>query len=251
MNFSSPAEFQAALTKVQSSISKIALAIASSSSLANRLLKADGRELLFLLPAASGKAVFFDPQYRGVLDKMAYGNEGKQRGQARCSLPQMTEEIIRKFLQGIERYLKPSGYLFLWVDKFHIMEGIHPWLAALPSLEIVDMITWDKGKIGMGYRSRRACEYLVIIQKQPRRAKGTWTLHNIPDIWHEKLNPGSAHPHQKPIELQKQLILATTNEGETVLDPAAGSFSVFQCCKDLNRAFIGCDLIYGKEELRA
>lgn len=217
-------------------------------SLANRRLKADGRQLLARLPAASGKVAFFDPQYRGILDKMAYGNEGKRRGRERSSLPQMTEELIASFITGIERYLAASGYLFLWVDKFHIMEGVRPWISSLSTLEIVDMITWDKARIGMGYRSRRKCEYLVVIQKQPRRAKGTWSLHNIPDVWQEKLPTPLKHPHQKPPGLQRQLILATTEAGDLVVDPAAGSFSVLESCLATGRNFIGCDLVNGLEE---
>ena len=71
---------------------------------------ADGVELLRQIKDRSIKAVFFDPQYRGVLDKMSYGNEGKNRGRDRSALPQMTEKIISEFLAEIERILVPSGY---------------------------------------------------------------------------------------------------------------------------------------------
>ena len=51
------------------------------------------------------------------------------------------------------------------------------------------------------------------------------------------------HPHTKPIELQKKLIEATTNETDIILDPAFGSCSVFESCKLLeNRNFIGADI---------
>nr|WP_244912873.1 DNA methyltransferase [Helicobacter muridarum] len=43
------------------------------------------------------------------------------------------------------------------------------------------------------------------------------------------------HPHSKPKGLQKALIESCTNEGDLVLDPASGSFSVLECCKDLKR----------------
>ena len=187
---------------------------------------------------------FFDPQYRGILDKLSYGNEGKSRGKDRSDLPQMSEDIIKTFLKEMERVLLPSGYLFLWVDKFHLVEGVNPWISDL-NMEIVDLITWNKMKIGMGYRTRRKSEYLLVIQKLPKKAKSTWTLHNIPDVWDEKVV--KTHTHSKPIELQKQLILATTNEGDLVCDPASGGFSVFEACKLTNRKFIGGDLVFGTE----
>lgn len=206
--------------------------------------KCDGIELLKQLKDNSLKVVFFDPQYRGVLDKLKYGNEGKQRGQARAALVQMSSEVIEEFLLNINRVLRPSGYLFLWVDKFHLVEGITSWFEDT-RLVPVDMITWNKQKIGMGYRTRRKSEYLVVVQKLPKAAKATWTLHNIPDVWDESVS--KMHAHSKPIELQKQLILATTEEGDYICDPAAGGYSVFEGCKQTNRNFIGCDIEYGEE----
>lgn len=212
--------------------------------LINKKLNIDGIELLKQIQNGSLKVVFFDPQYRGILDKLSYGNEGKSRGKDRSDLPQMSEDIIKSFLKEIDRVLAPSGYLFLWVDKFHLVEGINPWLANL-NMNIVDLITWNKMKIGMGYRTRRKSEYLVVIQKLPKKAKSTWVLHNIPDVWDEKVV--KTHTHSKPIELQKQLILATTNERDLVCDPASGGFSVFEACKLSNRNFIGTDLVFGTE----
>ena len=206
----------------------------------------DGIELLNNISDRTIKVAFFDPQYRGVLDKLSYGNEGKQRGKQRSSLTQMSEETIIKFLSEIERVLLPSGYLFLWVDKFHLVEGIKGWFEKLPSMQTVDMITWNKMKMGMGYRTRRQSEYLIVLQKAPILAKSTWTIHNIPDIWSEKSH--KIHPHSKPIELQKQLILATTNEGDFVCDPAAGGYSVFEACLLSNRNFIGGDIEFGEKE---
>lgn len=104
------------------------------------------------------------------MDKMNYGNEGaRQKG--RADLEQMPDEVIINFIQEINRTLAPSGHLFLWIDKFHLVEGVKPWFKDT-FLEPVDMITWDKGKIGMGYRTRRKSEYLVVVQKTQRRLKG-------------------------------------------------------------------------------
>jgi site-specific DNA-methyltransferase (adenine-specific) len=213
--------------------------------LLNKRQQMDGLQLLQKVPSESIRVVFFDPQYRGVLDKLSYGNEGKSRGKARHDLEQMSEETILTFISLIEKVLAKNGYLFLWVDKFHLVNGIQKWLSQTPTLQSVDMITWNKGKMGMGYRTRRTCEYLIVIQKMPRQAKSTWTIHNIPDVWTEKILH-RIHTHQKPLELQKQLILATTNEEDIVCDPAAGSYSVFECCKATNRNFIGCDIKFGE-----
>jgi site-specific DNA-methyltransferase (adenine-specific) len=183
-------------------------------------------------------AVFFDPQYRGIMDKMKYGNEG-QRQKERAVLQQMSDETIGLFIIEINRVLKGSGHLFLWIDKFHLCEGVTSWIKNT-DFSIVDLITWDKGKIGMGYRTRRKSEYLLILQKAPIKAKGFWTRHDIPDVWSEKIT-NKVHPHQKPLALQKLLIDAVSSEGDYIVDPCAGSYSVLQACKELQRNFIGCD----------
>ncbi len=206
----------------------------------NTRLKMDGLGLLGSLPKASIPVVFFDPQYRGILDKMAYGNEGKGRGKKRSQLMQMSESIIVEFFHHIDNVLMPSGHLFLWIDKFHLCQGFSDW-ANGTELEIVDLITWDKARMGMGYRTRRVSEYCAVLQKLPKRAKGVWKIHNIPDTWRESVK-GKEHPHQKPVGLQRKLIAAVTNPGDYVVDPAAGSFSVMVSANLESRNFIGCDL---------
>lgn len=202
--------------------------------------QADGLDLLARLKNGSIATAFFDPQYRGVLDRLNYWNEGKGRGKNRAQLPQMPEKTIKKFILELNRALRPSGHLFLWVDKFHLCEGIAPWLKKT-DLVLVDMMTWDKKVLGMGYRSRHRSEFLLVLQKKPTNAQKCWRLRTIPDVWEEVVIKN--HPHTKPTELQAQLILATTDEGDYVLDPAAGGYSVLTACQKTKRHFIGCDIL--------
>ncbi len=208
----------------------------------------DGLLLLGAIREESISAAFFDPQYRGVLDKLSYGNEGVTRGMERAKLPQMQEPLIRDFLLEFDRVLKKSGHLFLWVDKFHLCEGIPCWMEDT-RLETVDMIVWDKGRIGMGYRTRRTAEYLIVLQKRPKRAKGVWRDHTLPDVWHEPAS--KCHPHAKPVGLQTRLIQAVTEENDWVLDPTAGSYSVLTACNAAGRSFIGGDVMPYEEEEQA
>lgn len=207
----------------------------------NRRNRCDGLKLLAMLQDATVPLCVFDPQYRGILDKMQYGNEGESRGRRRSELPQMDEDTIARFIAGIARVLTPSGHLFLWVDKFHLCSGVGQWTER-PGLEIVDLVTWNKGRMGMGYRTRRYSEYLLILQKRPKRAKGVWQRHDIPDVWTEKAAPGQGSVHPKPVKLQAALIEAVTDPGDVVLDPAAGSYSALAAARQAGRRFLGCDI---------
>lgn len=206
----------------------------------NKRMKQDGLAMMRKLPDGFIPCAFLDPQYRGVLNKLAYGNEGAGRGKGRCSLTQMEDSVITDFLREINRILVPSGHVFLWMDKFELLNGFREWLKGT-ALEVVDMVSWDKQRMGMGYRTRRVTEYCVVLQKKPLRAKGVWTIHNIRDAWREKA-PAGTHPHRKPIGLQGELIAAVTNEGDIVLDACAGDFTVMTAANLRDRNFLGCDI---------
>ena len=49
------------------------------------------------------------------------------------------------------------------------------------------------------------------------------------------------HPTQKPVALMEYLIKTYSNEGETVLDFTAGSFSTGVACVNTGRSFIGIE----------
>jgi len=198
----------------------------------------DALALLRSLPDNCTPLVIFDPQHRGVLDRLQYGNEGsRQRG--RAGLPAMTNDYIDACCREAARVLRPSGYLLRWTDTYHLCQGDH--LRIADACQCVDLIAWDNLRPGNGYRSRRRGDYLLVLQKPPLAAKSTWHDHGIPSRWPEKVNR-TVHPHIKPIGLITRLIAATTQPGDMVIDPAAGSFAVMHAAHDLGRNFIGCDL---------
>jgi len=50
------------------------------------------------------------------------------------------------------------------------------------------------------------------------------------------------HPAQKPIDLYKELILNSTDEGAIVLDPYLGSGTTLSACRQTNRNGIGIEI---------
>jgi site-specific DNA-methyltransferase (adenine-specific) len=200
----------------------------------------DALALLRSLPEACTRLIFFDPQHRENLDKLKYGNEGARQIE-RCLLPAMASEYIDACCREAARALMPSSYLMLWQNAFGLVQGHHLRVANV--LQCVDLIAWDNQHLGMGYRSRRRGDYLIILQKPPIKAKATWRDHGIPDRWVEKIDH-KLHPHIKPIGLITRLIGAVTIAGELIVDPPAGSFAVMHAAHQLGREFIGCDLAF-------
>jgi site-specific DNA-methyltransferase (adenine-specific) len=51
------------------------------------------------------------------------------------------------------------------------------------------------------------------------------------------------HPTQKPYDLLKRIVLASTNEGDIVIDPFCGSGTTGVACQNFhNRFFIGTEI---------
>ena len=50
------------------------------------------------------------------------------------------------------------------------------------------------------------------------------------------------HPTQKPLDLLKRIVLASTNKGDVILDPFAGSSTTGIAATMNGRKFIGVDL---------
>lgn len=74
-----------------------------------------------------------------------------------------------------------------------------------------------------------------------KQMKDVWS-----DIWTGGLTPQrekifGKHPAQKPLYLLKKILLASTREGDLVLDPFCGSGTTGVACKFLSRNFIGID----------
>ena len=106
----------------------------------NSAQRGDALALLQSLLDCSTPLVFFDPQHRETLDRLAYGNEGaRQKG--RVLLPAMTSDYIDACCREAARVLRPSGYLLQWVDTFRLCEAYHLRIADV--LKCVDLIAWD------------------------------------------------------------------------------------------------------------
>jgi len=90
--------------------------------------------------------------------------------------------------------------------------------------------------------------YYTVL-KNGKRTQYTLSDGSLPKDWFEDITYISrdnkeltSYPTQKPKELISRLILASTNEGDTVADYYLGSGTTADVCKDLKRNFIGCDI---------
>ena len=61
-------------------------------------------------------------------------------------------------------------------------------------------------------------------------------------VWNYETSGNEYHPTQKPLELIKNIIRHSSNEGDTVYDPFMGSGTTGVACVKTNRKFIGVEI---------
>ena len=76
---------------------------------------------------------------------------------------------------------------------------------------------------------------------QSKSNKGVRCVKSVIEVPNET-NKGGKHPTQKPKELYKWLIERYSSEGDTILDPTAGSFNSVATAHELKRKAIGIEM---------
>ena len=70
----------------------------------------------------------------------------------------------------------------------------------------------------------------------------------LQDLWTDiapvRGDDRTGYPTQKPIELYKRIVAASSNEKDLILDPFCGCGTTLMAAEELNRAWIGIDLTY-------
>ncbi|MGR8919084.1 MAG: DNA-methyltransferase [Gammaproteobacteria bacterium] len=174
----------------------------------------------------------------------------------------------RSWLAECRRVLKPTGTL--WVSGTH-----HVYLSvgmALMELgfRLLNDIVWEKPNPppNLGCRCfTHATEILLWASKAAKGDKARYTFNyadmkrlngdrQMKNVWRFTA-PGrdekrhGRHPTQKPLALIERCLLASTNPGDRVLDPFAGSGSTGVAALGCGRNFVGAEIDAGYAELAA
>lgn len=88
-----------------------------------------------------------------------------------------------------------------------------------------------------------ATEYAIVLyrDKLPKFNNNGKMIFNWFE-WRRDNSVPKIHPTQKPIPLLKKLIEIFTDEGDTVIDPVAGSGSTLRACAEMNRSCYGFEI---------
>ncbi len=174
-------------------------------------------------------------------------------------------QFTRKWVGGAKRVLKDGGSIYISCTYHNIAEI----MIVLKQLDfkINNVITWQKTNAMPNMTKRvftHSSEFIVWAVKgkgwvfnyedlkkiNPEKQKDG-SLKQMRDVWLFPLVQGkerlrgkerrALHPTQKPEEMLKRLIIASSNKGDVILDPFLGSGTTALVAKKLGRNWIGIE----------
>lgn len=195
----------------------------------------DSLDLLPKIQAESIDAIITDPPYF-----CGFTHNGKK---GEYSDLNMTKPFFKEVFQQFKRVLKPNGEIYLFCD-WRTYPFLYPILSEI--LTIRNLIVWDK-KSGPGNMYSYSHELIIFATnespkfKKNKKGRNVWVSSSFAS-GAKKTNGKKVHPTQKPVELIEEIVLKSTNQGDTVLDAFMGSGTTALACQRLDRNFIGYEL---------
>ncbi len=228
----------------------------------NEIIQGDCLELLKQIPDNSIDMTFADPPFNLKKGYKSYRDS--------LALPEYLD-WCEQWISEMVRVTKPTGSIFL----HNIPKWLTYYATVLNQMAVFKhWISWDAPTSPMGktlqpnhygilFYAKQAKELKFYEVRYPhkRDRKSSYLLKDyggkkgglhpfgslVSDVWtdihrvkHNKYR--DAHPCQLPIHLLERLLLMTTDENDTVLDPFSGTGTTAIAAKRLGRNYIGLEL---------
>lgn len=172
-------------------------------------------------------------------------------------------EFHKSWLSECKRVLKPAGTI--WVSGTYHSIYSCGYLLQLLGFHLLNDICWFKPNAppNLSCRYFTSSHETLIWAKKEKKTKhyfnyklmkdSNWINDNLKksktqmrSVWSitspkKSEKKFGRHPTQKPIDLLKRIILASTKEGDLILDPFCGSSTTGIVAYMLNRRFVGID----------
>ncbi len=228
----------------------------------SRLFQGDALELMKSMPDDCVDCIWTDPPYllsndgfTCVAGKRVRVNKGEWDRSLGIDIDHETNRI---WLAECYRILKPMGTI--WVTgTLHVYLSIGMAMLQL-GFRILNDITWEKPNPppNLGCRCfTHSTETILWATKAKKGSKDRYTFNyqemreenggkQMKTVWQfapagrDEKTLGK-HPTQKPVALIQRCLRASTNEGDLVFDPFAGSGATGVAALGLQRNFIGCE----------
>ena len=200
----------------------------------------DCLELMKNIPDGSVDLVLTDPPY--LCDYSRHDRRSRfSKKIANDENNSANELMIERYLQECYRVMKDNTAIYCFCNYKKI--DFFKQQIENAGFNLKNIIIWDKQRNGMGDLSTTfgySYEFIIFASKGKPKIRGK----RISDVWRfARVKPKEqTHQNQKPIDLLKQAIGKSSDEGSVVFDGFMGSGSTGVACVNTNRRFIGIEL---------
>ncbi len=226
------------------------------------LYRGDGLEIMASMPADSVDCIWTDPPYflsndgiTCVAGRMVQVNKGEWD---RSNGLENDHEFNVSWLSECYRILKPGGTI--WVTgTLHVYLSVGMAMLQI-GYRILNDIIWQKPNPppNLGCRcfthstetvlwatnAKKGSKHRHTFRyEQMREENGGKQMKNVwqfPPAGRDEKKHGK-HPTQKPVALIERCLRASTNPGDVIFDPFAGSGATGVAALGMGRKFIGCE----------
>ena len=196
----------------------------------NRLILGDNRDFLPQLPDNFVDLVLTDPPYKDYQSNrpLVYPKQ---------KLIKHKEFDLPFFVSETFRILKPGGHFYCFCDHMTFAD-IKAEVETLYTYK--NCIVWVKNNHGAGdLRGNWAPKHEFIIFAVKGKGRPLNSPRPVNVLEYSKVrNEKYSHGTVKPVDMLKQIICASTNPGDLVLDPYAGVMSTAVACIESGRQYL-------------
>jgi site-specific DNA-methyltransferase (adenine-specific) len=233
------------------------------------IFNGDCLEILHSFPENCIDMIFADPPYmlsnNGFTcqnGKMANVNKGKWDKSSGFEEDAIFHD---EWISACRRILKPEGTI--WISGTYHSIYQCGYLLQKNDFHILNDIAWFKPNAAPNLSCRffTASHETLLWARKDKKSKHTFNYEEMKNghfpedklknegtqmrsVWSISTTKNSEkehgkHPTQKPLDLLKRVVLASTNENDIILDPFCGSGTTGVACGCFkNRAFIGVEI---------
>lgn len=209
-----------------------------------------------------------------IIDAIGHGDCMEAMDELRCSIDLLVTDPPYKTITGGDgdgaNSVRPKGMLggdrklFAhqngpkpsdWMPKAYgaLKEGSHAYVftnalnmgamldaARDAGFRLHNILVWEKNNCTPSQYYMKTCEYVLFLRKGKAKwindIGGSRTVHRFDNV------RGKRHPCEKPVGLLEYYIANSSEPGDIVLDPFAGSGSTMEAALALGRHFVGYEI---------
>ena len=148
--------------------------------------------------------------------------------------------VLDKVFEASKKHLKDDAHIYIFGNPNEI-EKIKPIFNKYFKLK--NILIWDREVIGMGDLKTYGRSYDIVLFGYNETWKDLNGNRDRDILRFNRVAPNNLiHPTEKPLDILEYFIKKSTNEGDYILDPFAGSFSTCKAAKNINRHSYGIEL---------